>query len=166
MLDRERRTSGPTPAVGARSRTARQLIRMVAGAVLALGVVLAGSSVALADGLVIGVSVSERPTSSGPETSLEPSGTSGAQPPGTTPGGTTPGGPGPGGTPTGTETVVDVDPGGTGEHSTGGTGTDDDLASTGLSTFWLVAPAALLVTAGALALVLARRRRSAGAHAA
>lgn len=160
-MDRERLPSGGTTTQGSRPRLVRVLTRTMVGVALVTGSLLAGSPAALADGVVIGVSVSERPeapTSSGPGTEIDPSGTSdGLVPTGT---GTSTSSPGAGSSGAGSSGAQSPD----GQQPA--SGSEDDLASTGLSTFWLITPAALLVGAGALAVAVARRRRTTGAHAA
>lgn len=161
-MSREQLSSGSVSTVsGPATRVVRALLRTVLGAVIAVGLLVTGSPAALADGVVIGVSVSERTTEpSNPGTSVPPSGPGTAIAPSGTSDGSTPGG-----QPDTTGTGVDTAPGG-GSGNGNGTDPGDDLASTGLSTFWLVTPAVLLLLAGAVAVTLARRRRSTGAHAA
>lgn len=165
-MSREQLSSGSVSTVsGPATRAVRVLLRTVLGAAIAVGLLVSGGPAALADGVVIGVSVSERTTApSNPDTSVPPTGPGTAVAPSGTSDGSTPGG-----QPGATGTGIDTAPGGGSGNGSGpgsGSGSGDDLASTGLSTFWLVTPAALLLLAGAVAVTLARRRRSTGAHAA
>lgn len=146
MTDRERLSTGvvsPTSATRAR----RLAAGLVAGAVLTGTAWAAAAPAALADGVVIAVSVSDRPSASASATGVVPPGPSDDNPS------------------QGLSSSFELTPGAPGAPGGGaGGGGSDDLASTGLSTFWLVGPGLLLVGAGA-ATVAWVRRRPAGAHA-